>query len=149
MTNKLIYGLLFCTGLAQAFDGAPTFATTSAGVAHMLALSHWKVDKRGVPSFDFVYEQHAGACRFRLAGHADAVTEEVHGKVEPAVYNPEDDQGRAMPQIVVFDSDDVAFSLPYKGALNKISLRSALSPALKARACDKGNDEGLTVDFRK
>jgi hypothetical protein len=149
MKTTPFYALLLCCGLAHAFEGAPRFATKTGGVAHTLALDHWKVDARGVPSFDYVYEQHAGTCRFRVAGHAVAVYDEVNGKIELTVFNPQDARGRELPPVVGYDSDDVTLTLPYKGPLHTISLRSPMPPALHKRACFKGDDEGLTVDFRK
>jgi hypothetical protein len=140
---------MFCTSLAhaQGFDGTPKLKTKRGGVEHAVLLSNWHVDAKGVPSFDYVYEQHGGACHFRLAGHAEAMVEEVRGKIELVVFNPQDGKGRSMPQTVAYDSDDVTFSLPFKGRLNQIGLRSPMPPALRARACDKGDDEGLAITF--
>ncbi|WP_322403938.1 hypothetical protein [Massilia luteola] len=149
MKTTLFCAILLSTGLARAFDGAPTFTTKTGHVEHTLALSHWQVDARGVPSFDYVYKQHAGTCRFQLTGHAVAVYDEVNGKVELAVFNPQDASGRELPPVVGYEGDDVALTLPYKGPLQKISLRSPMPSALRTQACAKGDDEGLTVDFHK
>jgi hypothetical protein len=149
MRTTLLCTLLLYVGLAQAVEGTPTFMTKIAGVEHTLRIERWKTDANGVPSFDYVYEQHAGACRFRLAGHAVAVYDEVGGKVELAVFNPQDAKGRELPPVVGYEGDDVALTLPYKGPLHKVSLRSPMPPGLRKQACAKGDDEGLTVDFHK
>lgn len=149
MKKTLLYALLLCSGVADAFPGSPRFATKIAEVEHTLALSHWVVDGKGIPSFDYVYEQRAGTCHFRLAGHAVGVTETVDGKVELAVFNPQDDKGREMPQIVTFDSDDATLSLPYKGTLRGVGFVTRLDAGQRAHACAKGNDEGLRVHFGK
>lgn len=149
MTKRLLYALLFCSGLVQAFPGAPKFVTKIAGVEHTMALSHWQVDGKGVPSFDYVYEQRAGTCYFRLAGHATGLTEEVNGKVELVVFNPQDDEGHEAPQVVTYGNDDVTFSLPYKGPLHKVNFSSSFSSMQRSHACAKGDDEGLWVDFGK
>jgi hypothetical protein len=131
--------------------GVQKFVKTTAGIEHRLVLSNWQTDRKGVPSFDYVYEQRAGACQFRLAGHVVGVTEEVRGKVELIVYNGQDDKGREAPSVVAFDSDDLVLSLPFKevGPLHKVGLVSRLTPEQQAHACAKGNDEGLRVGFRK
>lgn len=151
MKKPLLYGLMLCTNLAyaEAFDGTSQFAAKHANVEHALILSNRHVDTKGVPSFDYVYEQRSAKCHFRIAGHAEAMVEEVHGKTELVVFNPQDAKGGSMPQTVAYDSDDITFSLPFKGKLTRIGLRSPMPPALRARACDKGNDEGLTITFRK
>jgi hypothetical protein len=149
MTKRILYALMFCTGLAQAFPGTPTFTTRIAGVEHTLALSHWQVNGKGVPSFDYVYEQRAATCHFRLAGHAIGLTEEVNGKVELVVFNPQDDKGHEAPQVVTYGSEGVSFELPYKGPLREVGLASRLTPAQRSQACAKGDDEGLWVDFGK
>jgi hypothetical protein len=151
MNKMLLPALFFCIGAAhaQGFKGTTVLTSRHAGVDHTLRLSHWHTDARGVPAFDYVYEQRAGACQFSLAGHAEAEFEEVRGKVELNVFNPQDEKGRQMPPIVAYDSDDVTFSLPYKGALRTVGLRSLMPPAMRARACDKGDDDGLTLQFSK
>lgn len=151
MNKTLLLALFFCMGAAhaQGFEGTPVLTSRHAGVDHTLRLRHWRTDAKGVPAFDYVYEQRAGACKFSLAGHAEAEFEEVRGKVELTVFNPQDEKGRQMQPIVAYDSDDLTFSLPYKGALRTVGLRSPMPPAMRARACDKGDDEGLTLKFNK
>jgi hypothetical protein len=154
MQNKILYTLLFCSSQAAAFSGEPTFAATTRGVQHTLQLSHWQVDRRGAPSFDFVYEQRKGACQFRMAGHADGVVDDAPGgKVELSVYNPEDARGREQPSVVMFDGDGAGFTLQYRDlkrdAPRKVGFMSKLQSGLRQRACDKGDDERLEVEFRK
>lgn len=147
MTKRFLYALLLCSSLAQAFPGTPKFTTRIAGVEHTLVLTHWQVDRKGIPSFDYAYEQRASTCHFQLAGHAVGLTENVKGKVELVVFNPQDDQGREMPPVVTFDSTNATLSLPFKGALHKVGLVSRLTPTQRARACAKGGDDGLWINF--
>ena len=151
MKKTLLSALFFCIGTAhaQGFEGTTVLRSRHAGVDHTLSLSHWHIDAKRVPGFDYVYEQRAGACKFSVAGHAEAEYEEVDGKIELNVFNPQDEKGRQMPPIVAYDSGDLTFSLPYKGALRTVGLRSAMPPAMRARACDKGDDEGLTLRLTK
>lgn len=151
MKKPLLYALIFASSVAQAqgFDGTPTFTTRHAGQIHTLSLSHAHVDAKGVPSFDYVYEQSGGACKFRMAGHAVAMFDEVDGKNELVVFNPEDGKGRTSQQIVPYEGDGVTFSLPYKGKLAEIGLTVPMPPALRARACDKGGARGLSLDFKR
>nr|WP_314547714.1 hypothetical protein [uncultured Massilia sp.] len=149
MKKTLTFALLLCCSLARAFEGSPTFSTNVSGVEHTLALSHWQVDGRGVPSFDYVYEQHAGACQFRLAGHATAMFEEVGGKVELNVFNPEDEQGRELPQVVLFHGPAMSLTLPYEGKLHRVGLTTKVKPEQKERACAGRDGKRLSVLFQR
>lgn len=151
MKKLFFVALIFGCGLARAdgFEGTVKLGAKHGSVVHTLNLSRWHVDTKGMPSFDYVYEQEKGACQFRVAGHADKVLEVVNGKMEPVVFNPEDAMGRALPPVVAYDSDDISFSLPFKGAVNKVGLRSPMPATLRARACDKGDDEGLNLVFTR
>lgn len=150
MRNKVIFAaLLLCSSLGQAFDGAPSYTVKRGAVEHTLKLSQWKVDGKGVPSFDYVYEQQAGACHFKVAGHAIAGFEENGGKVELDVFNPEDGKGKAMPQILIFYDDAVALTLPYKGAPVQVSFDDELTDAQLRGSCGKKADAKLSVLFRR
>ena len=149
MKKTLFYTLLLCCSLVHAFDGAPAFSTKAGGAEHTLTLSHWIRDSRGIPSFDYVYEQRAGTCRFRLAGHVVAVTGERDGKAELEVYNPQNDDGSEAPQVVAFYDDAVTVTLPYKGRLRDVDLTGTLTAAQRTQVCTKGRDKKLSVDFRK
>ncbi len=150
MRNKVIFAaLLLCSSLSQAFDGAPSFTVKRAGVDHTLKLSQWKVDGKGVPSFDYVYEQQAGACHFKVAGHAIAGFEERAGKVVLDVFNPEDGKGKAMPQILMFYDEAVTLTLPLKGALGQVSFDDELTDAQLRGSCGKKPDAKLSVLFRQ
>ncbi|MQA19867.1 hypothetical protein [Rugamonas rivuli] len=150
MRNKVMFAaLLLCSSLGQAFDGAPSFSTKRAGVEHTLKLSRWKVNAKGVPSFDYVYEQQAGACRFKVAGHAIAGFDESGGEVVLDVFNPEDGKGKAMPQILVFYDEAVTMVLPLKGAVREVSFDDELSDAQLRSSCGKKANAKLSVMFRQ
>jgi hypothetical protein len=149
MKTTLFCAILLSTGLARAFDGAPTFTTKTGHVEHTLALSHWQVDARGVPSFDYVYQQRAGACRFQLAGHLIAITGERDGKAELEVYNPQNDDGSEAPPVTMFYDDSVSMTLPYKGKVHEVGLSGTLTTAQLAQVCTKRHDKKLSVDFHK
>lgn len=143
------YLLLLCGGPVQAFDGAPSFSTRAGGAEHTLTLSHWVRDNRGMPSFDYLYQQRAGACRFQLAGHVIAITGERDGKAELEVYNPQNDDGSEAPPVTMFYDDRVSMTLPYKGKIHEVGLSGTLTTALLAQVCTKRHDKKLSVDFRK
>lgn len=151
MKKTLFYASIFISNIAQAqgFNGTTSFTTRHAGALHTLSLSRSHVDAKGVPSFDYVYEQSSGACKFRMTGHAVAMFDEVDGKNELVVFNAQDAKGRNSGQIVPYEGGGVTFSLPYKGKLTQIGLTLPMSPAIRARACDKGGERNLTVDFSR
>lgn len=149
--KKLVLGaLILCATSAQAFDGELKFATTTKdGLAHTLVLSQWKKDGKGVPSFDYAYEQRAGSCSFRLAGHAIAGFEENGGTVTLDVANPEDEKGRELPQILIFHDHGVVFSLPLEGPVRKVSLIHKLKPDALASTCGSKESNRLSVSFQR
>lgn len=142
--------LLLSSGASQAFDGTLKFVTRSEGVEHTLLISHWQVDRKGVPSFDYAYRQQAGSCQFKLDGHVVADVEEHGGKAELVVFNPEDDNGKELPPIVTYSDDTVSMTLPYKGAPRQVGLSSArLTPAQHAHSCGPHRDDRLSVSFHQ
>ncbi|MYM94005.1 hypothetical protein [Duganella vulcania] len=150
MHNKVIFAaLLLCSSLSQAFDGAPSFTAKRAGIEHTLKLSQWKVDGKGVPSFDYVYEQQAAGCRLKVVGRATAGFEEKGGKVVLDVFNPEDGKGKALPQILMFYDDTVTLTLPLKGTLQQVSFDDELTDAQLRGSCGKKSDAKLSVLFRQ
>jgi len=149
MRTLILCALALCASAAQAFDGESRFKLNAAGVEHSLQVSAYKVDKKGVPSFDYVYEQHAGACHFSLSGHAVAGFEENKGKVELEIFNPQGDDGKALPQILVYYDDAATFTLPYKGALKQVSFDGTLSAEQLKRSCGKKNSEQLSLVFKQ
>jgi hypothetical protein len=149
MKKTFFCALLLYSCLPQAFAGDTKFTTRIAGVEHSLSLRPGQPGKEGVPSYDYVYEQRAGRCHFKLAGHAVGLAEEIDGKMALIQYNGQDSKGRETPPVVAFDSDDLTLSLPARGGLRQAGIRAPLEPAQRARACAKVDDEGLTVMFRK
>lgn len=150
MFQKALFGtLLLCSAAGQAFDGAPSFIAREGGVEHTLKLSQWKLDPKGVPSFDYVYEQQEGGCHFKLAGHAVAGFEERGGKVQLDVFNPEDGKGRALDQILMFYDDAVTMTLPLKGAPRQVSFDNELSAQQRRASCGKKKDGKVSVLFRQ
>lgn len=140
--------MLYCCS-ASAFDGTPAFSKTTAGIDHALTLSHWTLDAKGIPSFDYVYQQHSGTCQFRLSGHVNGITEERDGKTQLEVYNPQTDDGSAAPQLVMFYDDTVTITLPYKGTLRDVGIDGTLAEAQRTQVCTRKKDKKLSIEFRK
>lgn len=135
MNKTILCLLLLCSGASQAFDGTQQYVVKRGGVEHTLALSHWQVDRKGLPSFDYSYRQQAGACNFRLDGKVVAGFDEQGGKVELEVFNPQGDDGKELPQVLMFYDDVLTLSLSYKGAPRQVGLTSArLSAEQKAHS---------------
>lgn len=132
-----------------AIEGDTRFRITSGGVEHSLQVSQYQVDKKGVPSFDYVYEQRAGSCRFSVAGHAVAGFDDSKGKVELEVHNLQDDDGKALPPILVYYDDASTFTLPYKGAPQQVSFDRTLSPEQLKRSCGKQDSDQLSLLFKQ
>jgi len=118
--------------------GANTrFTQTVAGVEHSLSLGRVNNNKKGERSFDFVYEQRAGDCRFSLNGHA----------VEVDVFNPQGADGKELPQVVMYDSDGIALTLPSDGRPHQVSLTADLSPEQVKRSCGGKGGGRLELSF--
>jgi len=149
MLRKTLCLLLLCSGATHAFDGARHYTANRKGVRHTLAIEHWKVDAKGAPTFDYVYEQHKGTCTFRLAGHAIGLTEVVHGKVALVEYPRQDSKGRDLSSIATFDGGPVALSIPADGTYSDAGVVIRYTPEQRTRACDKGNEDGLWVSLYK
>lgn len=112
------------------------FSQTAAGVEHSLSVGRINVDKKGGRSFDYVYEQRAGECRFSMNGHA----------VEVDVFNPQGADGKELPQIVMYESDEITLTLPLDGPLRNASFEGTLSPDQAKRSCGKnGGKLSLTL----
>jgi len=140
--------MLYSCG-AAAFDGTPTFSKKFAGVGHTLTLSRWTLDTKGNPSFDYVYQQHTTSCHFRLAGRVDGITEERDGKTMLEVYNPQNNDGGAATQVVMFFDDTVTITLPYKGDLRTVGISGTLTPAQSAQVCTSTKNNKLSIELRK
>lgn len=119
-----------------AVGGETRFSQTMAGVEHSLSLGRIKADKKGERSFDYVYEQRAGECRFSMNGRA----------VQVDVFNPQGDDGKELPQIVMYDSDGIALTLPLEGPPRQASFSGNLTPEQLKRSCGskKGGELSLT-----
>lgn len=149
MKSIVLSALLLCAASAQAFDGEVKFTTTEkGGLTHTLVLSQWKKDGRGVPSFDYAYEQRAGTCRFSLAGRATAGFEEEGGVLTFDIFNPQDEHGKEL-QILMYYDGGVIFSLPYKGPVREVGLVRKLKPDELASTCGSKDTKKLRVDFKR
>ncbi|WP_374584412.1 hypothetical protein [Pseudoduganella sp.] len=133
----------------QAADAGSRFKLNSGGVEHSLQVSRYQVDNKGVPSFDYVYEQRAGSCRFSVTGHAVAGFDESKGKVELEVFNLQDDDGKPLPQILVYYDDASTFTLPFKGAPRQVSFDRTLSPEQLKRSCGSQDSAQLSLLFNE
>lgn len=132
---------------SHAADAEPRFKLNSGGVEHSLRVSQYKVDNKGVPSFDYVYEQKAGSCRFSVTGHAVAGFDESKGKVQLEVFNLQDDDGKELPQVLVYYDDASTFTLPFKGALKQVSFDRTLSQEQLKSSCGSKNSAQLSLLF--
>lgn len=150
MKRIVLSALLLCAASAQAFDGEVKLTTTEkGGLTHTLVLSRWKKDGKGVPSFDYTYEQRAGTCRFSLAGHATAGFVEEGGVLTFDIFNPEDEHGKEVPPILMYYDGEVIFSLPYKGPVREVGLVDKLKPDVLASTCGSKASNKLRVTFQK
>jgi hypothetical protein len=149
MIKKLVLcALAMCSGSGQAFEGAPKLITKASGIEQVLTLNHWTIDGRGVPSFDYVYEQRAGGCPVKLAGHAVAGYDEQEGKVELEVYNPEDDNGKELAQILMFYDRDVIMTLPFDGSLSEVSFDYTQDETEQQLTCENMTAMPFSTLFR-
>lgn len=97
---------------------APVALTVQEGaVTRTLSLQEWRIDKRGVPSFDYHYRQRGPGCDYQRDGRAVAGFEDLGSKVELEVFNPEGEDGKEGVPIMVFygAGDGVVFSMPVPG----------------------------------
>ena len=120
-----------------AIDGDTRFSQSVAGVEHSLSIGRINIDKKGGRSFDYVYEQRAGECHFSMNGRATEVD----------VFNPQGADGRELPQIVMYESDGIALTLPLEGPLRKASFDGVLSPEQARRSCGNKNGGKLSLTF--
>jgi len=149
MRTPILCALAICANVAHAFEGESRFKLNAAGVEHTLQVSQYKLDKKGVPSFDYVYEQHAGSCRFTMSGHAVAGFEESKGKIQLEVFNPQGDDGKELPQILVYYTDGATFTLPYKGKLKQVSFDGTLTPGQLKSSCGKKSSDEISLLFKQ
>lgn len=145
-----IFGLLALSQTAHAFKGDLQFIKTQDGITHSAKLSNWHVDKKGVPSFDYTYKQTGPNCEYSSSGKAIAGFDEYDGKVELAVYNPEDGKGRELDSILLFYNDPVKITLPFKESRQATSMSfvSKLTKAELMHSCLK-QQARLSVVFGK
>lgn len=118
------------------------FAEKLGGVSHDLRIANLKTDARGVPSFDYSYQQQGQACVVTLAGTAVAGYDEVGGKVELEVYNPQGSDGKEMPSILAFHDGEANFTVARKDMLAPkwITFDAMLDGASRAKHCDRKAD---------
>jgi len=118
-----------------AIGGDTRLSQTAAGVEHSLSFGRINIDKKGGRSFDYVYEQRAGECRFSMNGHA----------VQVDVVNPEGPDGKELPQLVMYESAGMTLTLPLDGPPRKAWLEGTLSPEQAKRSC--GSKKGSELDL--
>lgn len=121
------------------FSGTVNLAKTAGSAKRTLALSNWSVDKRGVPSFDYLYSQSGPECAYERSGHAIAGFDDNGGEIELQVYSGEDDQGKEGPPLTLFydHDDDVIFSMsaPTKPGHLWVSFQDAVMKKKFAQRC--------------
>ncbi|NKI71267.1 hypothetical protein GN109_17730 [Collimonas pratensis] len=150
--KKIILFLSFVTlsSGAYSFQGTVQISNSESGVERTIQLSKWRVDSKGVPSFNYVYGEKTASCKYEIAGRAIAGFEEDGKKVDLEVYNPQDAQGNEMAQILAFHDDSVTLTLPVKekNQGNVVTFEAALSTDARRKSCVKNTDH-LTVVFKK
>jgi hypothetical protein len=117
MKRTLISFVLLCAaGAAMAFSGTVEMAQHDGAITRTLGVSNWRVDQRGVPSFDFRFRQSGGGCNYQRSGHAVAGFEEGDGKAELEIYSGQDEHGRESPPMLILYAYDstVIFSMPVR-----------------------------------
>ncbi len=120
-----------------SIEGDTVFSLALAGVEHSLNVGPIKVNQKGEHSFDYVYEQRAGDCRFSLNGRA----------TELDVFNPEGPDGKEAPQIVVYDSAAGGFIIPLKGPLRTVTFEGSLSPEQLKNSCGSKKAAKFSLEF--
>ncbi|WP_426339595.1 hypothetical protein ACN9MZ_25310 [Pseudoduganella sp. S-14] len=120
-----------------AIGGDTRLSQTAAGVEHSLSIGRINKDRKGERSFDYVYEQRAGDCRFSMSGHA----------VEVDVFNPEGPDGKELPQIVMYEGAGMSVTLPVAGPPREASFEGTLTPEQAKRSCGSKNGGKLSLMF--
>jgi hypothetical protein len=122
MTHHIRNHLLFLFALplataAQGFTGTVDLSARDAAATRHLTISHWRVDKRGVPSFDYRYTQDGPGCTYRREGHAVAGYDDNGDSVELEVYNPQGADGKEGAPVGAFydEPNGVVFGMPVRG----------------------------------
>lgn len=116
--NHLLFFLaLPVAAAAQGFTGTVDLGAKDAAATRRLTISHWRVDKRGVPSFDYRYTQDGPGCAYRRDGHAVAGFDDNGDSVELEVYNPQGVDGKEGPPVGAFYDapNGVVFGMPVRG----------------------------------
>lgn len=151
----VLAALISLSSLCHAQPLAQNYAYSKHGIAYSLAISNWVVDKRGIPSFDYVYEQKGGkdgVCDFQKSGHAVADYEEDGKNVEITVYNAQNDASMNDAEIMSYSDDNggVTFSSSYdvKKLSDYYTFEYSKTSAAFNKSCLFG-DRHLTASFTK
>lgn len=142
--------LLAACGTSMASAAPLQFVEQRAGISHTLLVDNLKKDAKGVPSFDYTYTQQSGSCKYVLSGKAVAGHEEVDGKLELEIYNPQGPGGEQAPSIMTFYAGEDNFTLPVKDVLKprSVTYQKLLNAAARAKSCDKKADR-IEIVFTK
>ena len=102
---------------AQGFAGTVDLDARDGGVTRHLTISQWRVDKRGVSSFDYRYLQDGPGCAYRREGHAVAGFDDNGDSVELEVHHPQGADGKEGAPIAAFydEPNGVVFGMPVRG----------------------------------
>ncbi len=140
-----VWALGMTPGLCLAFDGELQFLKTKLGVEHVVKVNNWRVDKKGVPSFDYVYSQKGASCKYEVHGTVEALMED-DGK--PLVINFEV-AGGGERQVMSFEDKTVSFAFPYqkKDVGKYISLIQTFTPEMLKSSCIKKAGR-LDIEFK-
>ena len=142
--------LLAACGASIASAAPLQFVEQRGAISHTLLVDNLKKDAKGVPSFDYTYTQQSGSCKYVLSGKAVAGHEEVGGKIELEIYNPEGPNGKQAPAIMTFYAGEDNFTLPVKDVLKprSVTYLKLLDAAARAKSCDKKADR-IEIVFTK
>lgn len=149
--SLLTFVLCGAAGAALAFTGTVDMKRQDGAITRTLSVSNWKVDARGVPSFDFRFSQTGGGCDYRREGHAVAGFDMNGDKAELEIYSGQYDNGKeGPPMLFLYAADsDVNFSMPAeaKAKLPWITFQDTVMRKTVAKKCGY-TERGSAIRFK-
>lgn len=153
MKKVMLSTLALCLPVCvQAVPGNVNLVRKDGAVTRTLEVSEWKVDKRGVPTFDYRYKQSGPNCAYARDGHAIAQFQDNGDSVELVVFNPQDANGKETAPIMFFsdrDNTGIFFEVS-QSKKGKFDWMSFSDPAMKKttpKVCGF-TEKGTSVMFK-